>query len=355
MSRRVLLGPLLPVPPSNRFVRLARLASPKQRGVPEDFFTEALAAALEEDPELRTGFAHRLLTASDDGAASSCHVRNVATQVAFANSRLDIVLELSDGRAIGVENKLDAQEGDGQLLKYLALPDLALVAFIAPTPRSLEHQVVAHPKYLASPGYCRHFLWADFYASVASTRSEAMTRSAVRRGLVGLFDYLGHTPPLPIIGNVQDPDPEQRAASMKRIDLLLRPARDHIHELGYKPEGFWQGQITTRVWRGHSPSKVWIDGFSEAGLLSVRLYYPTEESCRAAEAALAAEGALPTAAAVDVYAFPSTRKDPDARHGVKVVVSLQALLLNHREPTAAASHLHDFVAAVMRAAARSEL
>lgn len=54
---------------------------------------------------------------------------------------MDMVFGLNLEKFIGVENKLGAAEGKGQLLKYLTLP-LNRVAFITPDHLSISDEVL---------------------------------------------------------------------------------------------------------------------------------------------------------------------------------------------------------------------
>ena len=96
----------------------------------------------DQGPELLASFLRLALgeTVSDTVLASS---RVVTEYHLGPNGRLDIVILLPDGRIIGIENKIDASEGDNQIPRYQAwlaersptAPGRQLLVFLTPEGR----------------------------------------------------------------------------------------------------------------------------------------------------------------------------------------------------------------------------
>ena len=215
----------------------------------EDYFTECVAFALQEDAELAESFLVRLCGEDVDGSPTRSASISIETQKTFSGSRLDasfrlnheelvrdscvdLIFRLNDDKFIGVENKLGAPEGKGQLLKYLALP-LTRVAFITPDHMEISDEVLAHPKYLRPDNGRRHFLWSDFFQVIESSVKRP-SAPVLNRALLGLFKVYGFEPPLPEIGDLNDPDELAKKRNRENFSKLWELTVSRLEKRGWK-------------------------------------------------------------------------------------------------------------------------
>ena len=95
---------------------------PRENRLPqEDFFTEALAGALQKTPEVCTKFVEWLIR--HDSCEVEIKESGIDTQKSVDGGRLDIYVDARSAdekrHVVGVENKISAKEGERQLKRYL--------------------------------------------------------------------------------------------------------------------------------------------------------------------------------------------------------------------------------------------
>lgn len=202
----------------------------------EDHLTEFLAAALTLSPSFRQSYFDLVLSRyANINGWENLAIVDVRTQISFEGTTCcpDMILELSNGRVIACEHKLDALETfgpeidqRGQLERYLDLPIDGLVYVRASwTPPSA--QVLEHPKYIR-PVNCEHFLWRDLYSMLA--QSNDIFLGWIREG----FERLGFTLPHPSIGEMSGRDEEVNRRNRRNFAKFWGPTRSLAHDLGWK-------------------------------------------------------------------------------------------------------------------------
>lgn len=208
----------------------------------EDHLTCFIAAALECDPLFRSAYERSILEPlTVSGRAPS--IASVSIQVAFADHRSqpDMVLNLSDGRRLICEHKIDATETvqlteDGvtslQLERYLALPGVDAVAYFRSSLKPPADAVLDHPKYLR-PAAAPHFLWRDLYRPLVA--GDQPISVWLRDG----FERLGFTPPLPHIGRLWPDSEEAVKDNQRNFGKLWHSTRNHV-------SGFWKIETGSR-------------------------------------------------------------------------------------------------------------
>ncbi len=246
----------------------------KYTGEKEDFFTECLAAALQEDRDLARQFLIRLCGSQVNGINVSTATIHLATQVPFPNCRVDMVFSLNENLPIGVENKLRSPEGrsdeGSQLEKYLRLP-LARLAFVTGHYVRVSKSVRENPRYVKPPNARDHFLWSDFYDLVEdTTRSPACT--VLNHALLSLFKHLGFDPPHPSIGDLHAPDLKVKKQNRRNFAKLWDPTRNRLRERGW--QRITTGSIAELVLHKGKSKKLgraWLDPLWAPGSLRIRL------------------------------------------------------------------------------------
>jgi len=215
----------------------------------EDYFTECVAFTLREDSELAESFLVHLCGEILEGTPIRGASITIETQKTFPGSCLevdfqrthpefacdscvDMVFRLNDCKPIGIENKLGASEGKGQLLRYLALP-LARVAFITPDYLEISEEVLAHPKYVRPRDGRKHFLWSDFFQIIENSVRKPSS-PVLNRALLGLFKNYGFEPPIPEIGDLNDPDITKRKRNRENFKKLWELSRSRLEQRGWK-------------------------------------------------------------------------------------------------------------------------
>ncbi|MBK8540429.1 MAG: hypothetical protein IPL60_10530 [Ardenticatenia bacterium] len=197
----------------------------------EDHLTCFVAAALESDSLFRAAYERSVLEPlTVSGRAPS--IASVSIQVAFADHRSqpDMELNLSDGRRVICEHKIDATETmqlteDGvtslQLERYLALPGVDAVAYFRSSLKPPADAVLDHPKYLR-PTAAPHFLWRDLYRPLVA--GDQPISAWLRDG----FERLGFTPPLPHIGELWPVTDEVIKDNQRNFGKLWHRTRSHL-------------------------------------------------------------------------------------------------------------------------------
>ena len=169
--------------PDSVYCKLLKLTRQK-----EDFFTEALAYALQKDHRFLRGFV-QLVAGGALGEIGQADIE-VMTQVSVPFGRLDMVL-VKDGKTnLVIENKLWSKEGEDQLFKYLSNEEIHHLAFItAEGGYKIDGKVLGSPKYLR-PMAAEHFTWEDVLPVLERVCGEGETHYTLAE-LRSLFAYLG--------------------------------------------------------------------------------------------------------------------------------------------------------------------
>ena len=199
----------------------------------EDLLTEFLAATLRADKVFSSRFASLLLATGIQDPPGS-----IETQVDYPSGCPDMRLTLADGRTILVENKLDAaetlrwsdeaEEPEPQLERYLT-ESVNGVAYIRADWKPPKAEVLAHPHYL-SPQDRPHYLWRDLHPLLAGCDNllSVWLREA--------FEIFGFTPPLPGVGDLQDPDRAARLVARENFAKHWDRLRARVGRMGWKSE-----------------------------------------------------------------------------------------------------------------------
>jgi len=217
-------------------------------GHEEDHLTEFWAAALDSCPAFREGYARFLLAAHAARRGwGAVHIESVATQVDFRGNVPDLVLGLAaaGGRSfrVAVEHKIFAKESRsgrsqevdeegvaGQLLRYLAVPEIDGVAFVRVWPQALDPRVLDHEKYIR-PAEALHFLWWHFYPVLEACAGECPAVRWLKEGFArdGLTPPLGTVPPLHVPG-----DDEREHENRREFAKLMELAAVRAAEAGWR-------------------------------------------------------------------------------------------------------------------------
>ena len=202
----------------------------------EDHLTEFFAAALDVSSSFRESYSYLVLAIYAKTKGWGCpHIDRVRTQVSFDGTTCcpDMILQLSNGKTIACEHKLDAIETLGperdqkaQLERYLDLPIEGLV-YVRTSWKPPSPKVVAHPKYI-HPAEREHFLWRDFYPTLRQGQHAVI--DWIREG----FERLGFTPPHPSVGEMSGPDDEMNRRNRQNFAKLWGRTRSSAHGLGWK-------------------------------------------------------------------------------------------------------------------------
>jgi hypothetical protein len=193
----------------------------------ENTFTECLAASLADDPFLCRAFVRRL-----GGKVGVDETPHVVTQVRPTRDIcLDLVLQCERQR-IGLENKLFAREGKGQLKKYLTRARVDRLAFVTGNRYPIEQAVLQNPRYL-SPENEEHFLWHDFYDMIEA-RAQVKRPSPFVTSLQQVFITLGFEPPLTRVGDLQSTDEAERTRARRHFWTLWGTTRQNLGERKWK-------------------------------------------------------------------------------------------------------------------------
>lgn len=222
----------------NLFWETRKLASQAR----EDHLTCFIAAALDVDETFRGAYEALVLGQLAVGGVPP-QIAVVEIQVSFAEQRCcpDMMLTLADGRRVLCEHKIDAPEtqqtkADGetvkQLERYLALPDIAGLAYFRSAATTMADEVLTHALYL-HPQTGSHFLWRDLYGPLTLGTSD------VAHWLRDGFERLGFTPPVPHIGELWPGDSE-----------LVRQNQANFGKLWYRTRAHFEAQ-----WKVHQDQR----------------------------------------------------------------------------------------------------
>jgi len=326
---------------SRLFVRVMKLSSAK-----EDVFTECLAATLADEPELASSFLGRLEAGRAGSATVEPRAVEVETQKTYPGCCVDMVIT-SNGRTVGVENKLWSPEGDQQLARYLRLGFDGL-AFVTGDHTPVTGEVLRDARYLKPINGRAHFLWADFHDLVERFARRPRS-SPLTRALLALFAHLGFEPAHAEIGDLIHPDRTIQTRNRENFAKLWEATRAGLAGRGWKSVG--RGSIAELYVRDGSARRTswaWIDPTWARGMLRVRL--TPNEGVSAAELEAAVQAVeIPGGDDVQVLqAQPPGRKTEATV--VDILVPLKRLLGEARGPEDMASRLAAFVLAVFDAA-----
>lgn len=323
---------------SRFFLRLLKATAIEEPTCREDFLTECLAATLAEDEALARRFALFIAGPEVEGTSVALARIGVETQVSFPGSCLDLVLRLDGTVAVAVEIKLDAPEGEGQLAKYLKLPGIHRVAFLAPGRRTIDPSVLAHPHYLRPANGQEHFTWRDLYAPIAAPETALPARSTLRQALLGLLEYLGFEPPHPELGDLHAEDEQERIRHRRNAAKHLDDAREVLVSQGWRLDPFHPpGDVWTVRQQVGRLSQVWLSTCAERGMFKVRFYFASEAERAAVAAELATllvTEAIPGAGEVTISPVKRVEKsDGSTVWATDVLTPHQAILANRGTET----------------------
>jgi hypothetical protein len=199
----------------------------------EDHLTEFFAAALTISEPLRRNF-YELAIAPYARLKKwgDSQILSVETQACYdgTNCRPDLRFQLSDGRKILCENKLNAPETPGseaddrlQLERYLDLPEIDGLLYIRSGIHPPGEKVLSHPKYIR-PVARQHFLWRDFYPIFDGVTDPLLVW--IRDG----FEHLGFVPPHPSCLSMEN------EAGLRDFAKLWGTTRSCASKLGWDSE-----------------------------------------------------------------------------------------------------------------------
>jgi hypothetical protein len=316
------------------FVRLLKTAGLRDDGCREDFLTECFAGALRRDPlfsrmtwEVLTG--HR----PDVDVGVECQRR-------APGSRIDLVLS-SDTRAVAVEIKLYAAQGDGQLAKYLSLEEFDHVAFLTAYPAVIDSAVRAHAKYLR-PRRFDHFLWHDLFDVLPADEAPWSLTLEFK----DLLRHLKLAPPAPdILGLTSDDEHERKLAAVDFMKLY-RPIAADLAAAG------WRGEIAVpprfdRVGPpGSAVSLLSLEVDAKRGDFTVAAYLASKEQRDRTASRLSAAG-LP------VIQRASQARSDSRRYVVEVRTALTSVV-HHSDPSGSMHRIAKLAHRVIDAAGARE-
>lgn len=208
--------------PDSIYCRLIKLTRQK-----EDFFTESLAFALQENAAFCKKFLEVIIGSSIPDLRLEDAQIQLHTQVSLPFSKIDMVFIINETLHIAVENKLWSKEGGGQLKKYLNHDQLHYLAFItAESGYSIEDSVVNNIGYLR-PENRKHFIWQDFLPIIheLAVGSEVAFSIAELRSLCHYLGFLKSVTPASV--PTVKPVDSDSITTIKPIDT----ASDHRYEI----------------------------------------------------------------------------------------------------------------------------
>ena len=241
----------------------------------EDFLTECFAAVLQADQRAAASYWQQLTAQLPPRVRTAAGPVEITTQLTAGrgSSRLDMVVYRERHR-IGVEHKIHAPQGEGQLPKYVTLPktDIAYVGLVTADYQQVSADVLGSRRYARPSRDLAHFLWADFYPLLHRSELRGSDIAAATRGL---FDSLGLQPAHPLIGDLRTVDVERRS----RLDARLYEAWQPLLSTLSRRWDFVGSSIRrlnkSQIYVFDGPSEllreVWLDPHSSPSSLRVRL------------------------------------------------------------------------------------
>ncbi len=252
---------------------LARLIKLTKRR--EDFITECFAAVLQADGRAARQYWRAITANGPKSLSGATGPISVETQKSAGrgSSRLDMVVGCG-GRRIGVEHKLMAPQGKGQLRKYVKLPgtDVSHVVLVTGGYQQVSTQVLSSRRYLRPSPTEDHFLWSDFYRILLGSEARSYeVAKATRR----LFDRLGLQPTHRLIGDLRTADLNRRLKADQRLSKAWQPLAKTLHGKKWSVVPSLRRDRKSEIYICWSPSNllraVWLDPQSSPSSLRVRL------------------------------------------------------------------------------------
>lgn len=186
---------------------------------------------------------------------------------------------------------------------------------------------------------------------VQTARTQSAAESSIRRGLLGLFEYLGFNPPHPRLGDLHATDEATRSQNRKNSVRLLEETRRALKEYGYDISSAQPGEIWTKARRAYVPSKVWVSLVRCSGSLDVGLSCPSKTVAEALTGLLPVDPKLLHREACEISFRETMQKDEACRYSVDTRVPLLAVLGSDGEsnvPEAIADAVMDLVKVASR-------
>jgi hypothetical protein len=320
----------------------------------ENFFSDCLAATMNVDQALARAVVSAIFGATVGGVrVSTAHVQVRTRESCPGRARPDMLIDLSGRVTVGLENKLLAKEGPGQLRKYLRLDDRLVyrLAYVAGYEADIAAADRTHPKYVGPrDGRRHHFVWWDLFEVIRSAGTRAAQNAPLRRALVALFQDHGYEPVHNVVGDLNDDDVERKAENRRRFVGWWKETERRTVEAGwgdwYRKADPWFSRYVGRV------RKVNLNPVTYRGLLLTRLYVSSGAEARAIARALdGAQGrSVPHARALVIRVLDSKSNRGDFPWSVAVGLSTQRLIGTRSTDRAISTALADYVLAVLSVA-----
>lgn len=320
-------------------------------GRKEDHLTAVFALAIELDKTFSTKCVPLLLGGLPDVKHwAAPDIAAVEVQRDFALGTPDIVLTLTDGRLIAVENKLEApetqtfvSEGDDsagnqktpQLTKYLKIPELTALAFIRATYKPPAPDVLHNPRYLKPANGRDHFLWRDFLPLMEGSEHP------VTSWLAGAFRFNGFVPPDATIGDLDDPDRQRNFAQ------LWEPTADLARELGWKVNPGSRKELYFADNPKSIAHFVWAN--PTTGELQVRVHARAPDDVPQIRARLEAVRHDLAEAQQPTIELTHVGRAAERRAAIDIFVPLEAVVGRAAATPAISQRLSEYVGAILRA------
>ena len=252
---------------------LARLIKLTKRR--EDFITECFAAVLQADGRAARQYWRAITANGPKSLSRATGPISVETQKSAGrgSSRLDMVVGCG-GRRIGVEHKLMAPQGKGQLRKYVKLPgtDVSYVVLVTGGYQQVSTQVLSSRRYLRPSPTEDHFLWSDFYRLLQHSAARGYQ---IAKATIELFDKLGLQPTHPLIGDLRTADLSRRLKADQRLKKAWQPLVKTLRGKKWSVGSSIRRDRKSEVYVCFGPSsllrEVWLDPQSSPSSLRVRL------------------------------------------------------------------------------------
>ncbi len=320
-------------------------------GRKEDHLTAVFALALELDAEFSDACARVLLAGlASPESGPAPRIAAVEVQRPFDKGTPDIVLTLTDGRLVAVENKLEAPETQvilaggeqpsqpvktPQLSKYLEIPEIAALAFVRATYKPPAAGVLLSERYLKPNNGKDHFLWRDFLPSMEHSAHP------VTSWLADAFRFNGFVPPDATIGDLDDPDRQ------RNFKQLWETTADLARELGWKVAT----GSTKELYFTENPSSIarFIWANPTTGELQVRVHARSPEDVPQIRSRIeTARSQLPNARQPTIE-LTRVGRGVERRAVIDIFVPLMAVVGHGSTASAIAQRLRDYVGVILRA------
>jgi len=207
----------------------------------ENFLTEFVAAALESDQRFRAEYLRTVIQPfASRHAWPSPEISEIRCQMPFKDfpGTPDLYLKMSDGKIVLCEHKIEAPEGTEreyngkalkQLQRYLKLTDEGhahAVAYFRESWKAPSRDVLCHPAYVRPPDN-DHFLWSDLLPALSASRG--LLPGWLREG----FEFLGWTPPVPHVGDLEHPKHKIRLQKRRNFAKFWNKTKPWLRHQGW--------------------------------------------------------------------------------------------------------------------------